>query len=282
MSIKSCKELLIDEFDNRSELPVCERITSREASSLIKTMYSTDKSNQSNLLVITSDASRGANRHTGLASILREIRVQRGDDIVTTVTRRIQSISARDIFQSEVAAMALGMKTALQHIPIEKRQRVLLLTDSTSTISFFCGDEERMRSPSANFDHPHYKAMLSLLLDANQIYIAKVKSAKSGVDGFFDHDVADILSSFAKSVSNKKMEMICNSGTVPTNSNSFIRSPCNRLREDDLIYLERSTDLPNSDQLLIRKKQAFMKRDSGDRLERCRQRIELELGITLD
>ena len=77
------------ESKSRTSLSNCERITSKEASKLISQTYDKGKgkgngdndndNGESNLLVITSDASRGANRFTGLASILREIRYQKND-----------------------------------------------------------------------------------------------------------------------------------------------------------------------------------------------------------
>ena len=83
---------------------ICKRITSREASILIQKVYDIDEENNdgSSLLIITSDASRGANRHTGLASILREINVhsegkcEKNFDFVTATARRIHTMAARD------------------------------------------------------------------------------------------------------------------------------------------------------------------------------------------
>lgn len=269
-----------DEVGHYTHTPICQRITSQDASTLIRRIYERgqDDCDYSSLLVVTSDASRGSKRHTGLSAFLREIGVNNNkmdniSDIVTTATRRIRPVEARDIFQSEVAAIALGIKTALQNVPEMSRKKVLLLTDSTSAISFFCGDEDGIKFP--NYDHPHYRGMQNLLSNAEEVYMAKVKSAKMGFDGFFDHEVCDQLSSFVKSVSNKKLESIqCVDGAL--------RTPCNRLRKNDLLYLENNGDTTENDMIKVKKKQIHLKKDRSDRLKRCRERLEIELGIQLE
>jgi hypothetical protein len=260
--------------------PICQRITSHDASSLIRGIYEGGKDDcgYSRLLIVTSDASRGSKRHTGLSAFLREICVDNNEldhktDIVTTTTRRIRPVEARDIFQSEVAAISLGIKTALENVPEIGRKKVLLLTDSASAISFFCGDEEGIKFP--NHDHPHYRGMQNLLSNAEEVYMGKVKSAKMGVDGFFDHEVCDQLSSFVKSVSNKKLEsMQCVDGAL--------RTPCNRLRENDLLYLENYGNTTAKDMIQVKKKQIYLKKDRSDRLKRCRERLDIELGIKFE
>lgn len=278
--------------------PICKRITSCEASQLIRNFYRTNKEDDDDgdLLIITSDASRGANRHIGLATVLREIsvhseKIEKNFDIVTATARRIRSLEARDIYQSEVAALALGIKTALQNVPIQNRKRVLILTDSNSAMSFFCGDKEGIKNPNSN--HLHYRAMQTLLHDADETCMAKVKSAKLGVDGFFDHDVTDVLSSFAKAVSNKDLQKLqcskpqyCNETPHKLECTAYpvliIRAPCNRLREEDLDYLKHSANIGHIGKMAIRKSQILMKKESGERLQRCRRRMEQEFGIKLN
>ena len=263
--------------------PVCQRIPSHEASNIIKRSY--DRQNvgdkRSTLLIITSDASRGANRHVGVASVIREIggfyddRVMEAGnnlDIVSTSIRRTRPLFARDIFQSEVAALSLGIKTAIQNVPIMNRKRVLLLTDSQSAINFFCGDKEGIRPP--NVDHKDYKAMKTLLHDSEEIYMAKVRSAKLSVDGFFDHDASDILSSFVKTISNKNKESL--------SKISVLRIPCHPLRPYDLDYLENSAILVDSDKSMAKKTQALLKKDSYNRQQRCKNRMNEEFGIELE
>ena len=133
---------------------VCQRISSLDAASLIENAYRSDGSSerartQQSLLLITSDASRGANKISGLSAILREINFIEENytnytsfDRVTLSTRRIHTQNARDISKSEVAATALGIKTAWKHIPIENRIDVLLLTDSSTVLYFFCGGSD--------------------------------------------------------------------------------------------------------------------------------------------
>ena len=282
---------VVDESNQTKTIPICERITSHEASNLISCLYNPEKVRDddesfSSLLIITSDASRGANRHIGLATVIREISVysaktsKKKIDVVTATARRVRSLAARDIYQSEVAALTLGIKTALQNVPIQNRKRVLILTDSNSAMSFFCGDEEGMKIP--NTDHPHYRAMQSLLHDADETCMAKVKSAKLGVDGFFDHDVTDVLSSYAKSVSNKDLQKLHSNEQCTTNPALLIRIPCNRLRKGDIEYLKHSANIEHIERNGVRKTQILMKKESGERLERCRQRIEVEFGIKLN
>ncbi len=214
-------------------------------------------------------------------------------------------MEARDIFQSEVAALALGMRTALQLIPIENRQRILILTDSNSALSFYTGKE---------IDHPHYRVLQNLVQDIecndNNISVdgdggegkfvkmAKVKSAKTAEDGFFDHDVTDVLSSFVKKVSNKDMEKLysrqhqnCDKtglnkwGETDQSPSSLMNNclrfvECNRLTKEDLKYLKNS--MVENENKVIKKRQILMKKESGERLKRCKERIFSEIGILLD
>ena len=262
----------------------CERITSKHASTLIHSIYKNKC--DSNILLVTTDASRGANRHTGIASIIREICVNDNDmDNVTVATRRINSVSSRNIFESEVSALAFGVKIAVQNLPVENYSNVLILTDSTSAISFYCGDENGVKTP--NIDHENYRYMNTLIQSVDNVFMAKVRSAKSGKDGFFDHDVSDILSSFVKTKSNKEIEQsqsMINSQCEKETANNPIwkfRYSCHRLRESDLSYLKSSTSsLGNITS--NGKTQLYLKRVRGKRLERCRTRILEELCINLN
>lgn len=281
--------------DDSSCRHLCQRITSKQASKLIEQTYNNNSSNNkegkcndmnSSLLLITSDASRGANRHSGLTSILRLINCHKENDGITVAARRVNSVDARDIFQSEVAALALGMKTAIQCIPNTQRKRILLLTDSNSALTFFCGDKENVKSPT--YDHPQYRFMQNLLDEADEVYMAKVKSAKSGCDGFFDHDVTDVISSFMKNVSNKRLEMYFQEKQSPEDaldstkrSHAVYTTSCAWLSKQDLDYLHNS-GVSMEDRTSVGKKHFTLKRESGERLQRCRDRIRIDLDIDLD
>ena len=150
-SLLATNQLAYVENESESEY-ICERIASDDAAKLIERAYNQNKNEDCSLLLMTSDASRGSNRHSGLTSIVRSIdsSYEHGKDQVTIVTRRVNSMDARDIFQSEVAALTLGIKTAMQCIPSKKRRKVLLLTDSNSALTFFCGDEDNVKSPTSD------------------------------------------------------------------------------------------------------------------------------------
>jgi len=291
--------------------PVCERISSLDAASLIENAYRSDGGSerartQQSLLVITSDASRGANKISGLSSILREIKFIEKNlandtyfDRVTLSTRRIHTQNARDISKSEVAAAALGIKTALKHIPIENRVQVLLLTDSSSVLDFFCGGSDdacnNIHIPASLLNNPHYKAMQSLLKDAMdnanespgmRILMAKVKSNKVETDGFFDHEANDILASIVRSISNKRIGEIYSFTSADRESrHEIVEAPSTRrivaptLRSQDLDFLALSEEKVRHKH---NKPQVIMKRERGDRLLRCKQRIMDELGIQLE
>ena len=321
----------------------CERISSSEAASLIIDAYCTkrsQKSGHSGLLLITSDASRGANRLSGLTSILREIRhlgdeedsgckptlpqkkskrhesqssngdSHRGVDQITVATRRIHTKNARDVSKSEIAAVALGIRTAINHVSTQNRQRILFLTDSTSVLDYFCNDDGNKNTGEMNYisstlmNDPHFKAMQILIQDTKEntgdptcsdysdtlISMAKVKSNKIETDGFFDHDAADIMSSWVKCFSNKEMEkMYINSAAekkfpnIDIAHSSKVNNPTGRsfivpsLRKEDLEYLATS-EIKTEPR--VKKPQVVTKRERGERLERCKERIRKDLGIS--
>ncbi|KAL7543088.1 hypothetical protein ACHAWF_007325 [Thalassiosira exigua] len=118
------------------------RCSSREAASIIRNSTARD-----GLLIITCDAAGrgGGTKHDGMASVLR---IRHGaslspetaphhakgkEDLLDVVTRR--TVPSRT--SSEVAAISLGMKRALQTIPPHWRKRVLVLSDSEWALDFF-------------------------------------------------------------------------------------------------------------------------------------------------
>jgi hypothetical protein len=295
---------------------VCKRISSSEAASMVTDAYNglddgckfENQSPCSGLLLITSDASRGAKRFTGITSILREIQY-RGEEIsrrhsesdrVTIATRRMHSQDARDVSKSEVAAVALGIRAAMNHIPAENRRQIIFLTDSTSVLDYYCvhtrsGGKQHISSTLMN--DPHFKAMRSLLQDAKEnasddearqtlVFMAKVKSNKMETDGFFDHDAADIISSLVKSISNKEIEKIyVESANAEQNDNNSAHDLADNplahvfvapsLRLQDLEYLSES-ELKS---VQVKKPQVVLKRERGVRLARCRHRMMDEFGV---
>ena len=286
---------------------VCERISSLDAASLIENAYKSGLSEKEtkSLLLITSDASRGANKLSGLSSILREIKFTEEtqaktddahSDRMTIATRRMHTQNARDISKSEVAAAALGVKTALKHIPIENRRQVLFLTDSCSVMNFFCGSDDGSSNnhiPASLLKNPHYKAMQILLKDATdnsnkiRISMAKVKSNKAETDGFFDHEATDILSSIARNKCNKNIGEIYFEDESSSSRHEMVEEPSTRrivvpsLRCQDLEFLALSES--KIDQKNVNKKpQVILKRERGARLDRCKSRMKDELGILFE
>lgn len=304
----------------------CERISSCDAALLIENAYLTNHTSSSSsssshhhkLLLITSDASRGANRYSGLAAILREITCVKNEtdahhgacqDRVTIATRRIHTVNARDISHSERAAVALGIRTALRYINPMDRQCVLILTDSSSALNFFCRNNDvsvvgNHDTSSIIMNDVHYKTMQSMLretIDSNtgkeggvRILMAKVKSNKFENDGFFDHEATDIIASAIKTLSNKQAgEIYIWDSSENTTSPSTVdkkgyeimddsatrRLWVPRLKRDDLAFLARSED----DQTMPRPKktQVVIKRERGKRLERAKRRIQDEFGIQI-
>lgn len=298
---------------NSSEMFLCERISSSEAASMISNAYEGvlnpfdgKADQQSSLLLITSDASRGAKRLTGMTSILREIQCKEDDtarrqfseyDRVTVATRRTQSKNARDVSKSEVAAVALGIRAAINHIAAENRRNVLFLTDSTSVLDYYCVEGKHHISATLMNDR-HFKAMKNFVeettnnydADGKQcptlVFMAKVKSNKMETDGFFDHDAADIISSLVKNISNKDIEKIYletdyaqdysdHTTTSAADSNTVHVVAAPSLRSQDLGYLSES-EVKHAQ---VSKPQVIVKRERGKRLARCKQRMFDELRV---
>ena len=153
------------------------RCSSREAAELIQNTTAND---DSGLLVITCDASGrgGGSKHDGLASVLRirhgvsllrrqqltslssdesspveatldgtqlqqsSITTSSGgyddkEDLVRTISRR--TVPNRQ--SSEVAAIAFGIKHAINSVPLSLRSKVLILSDSEFALDFYCGEK---------------------------------------------------------------------------------------------------------------------------------------------
>lgn len=267
----------------------CVRISSKNAAEMIESTY-TLKDNADHLLVITSDASRGANKISGLTSLLREINVKKYSscDQMMIATRRMQSQNARDVSKSEIAALALGIKAALKHLNVNERKRILLLTDSESVINFYCTSSASTAFDTTKSADPHMRSILTLLeetanvgiessLEKVSICISKVKSNKQASEGFYDHDSCDIISSLVKSKTNKKVHELFH----PKNSNHEILEPTvrrisiPRLSKIDLQFLASSEDQ------VVQKydKNTALTIARGQRLDRCKSRIAKELKV---
>lgn len=180
---------------------------------------------------------QGGSKHDGIAAVLR-IRhgaslpacgssqsIKGGDAIDVAVRRTVPSRKS-----SEVAAIALGMKTALRRISPSCRKRVLILSDSEYALDFFCGSENNdvaangiaappsIRRPGAKRkrrkgtasamkgksrqatqaaelrDEAHRRTLTSLVEDTpHGITFAKVRSSSRGVEmsGAVSDDDAD-------------------------------------------------------------------------------------------
>ena len=351
------------QLSQHAKYVMCKRISSSSAAEMIRDAYrchykhtssltadelndrSYNQSVRRSLLIVTSDASRGANRLSGLSSILREINKTednsgRGDNIneqqqlsskqnssqewessdrVTFATRRIHSKNARDVSKSEVAAVAIGVRAALNYIPPQNRRQVLFLTDSTSVLDYYCenndvtcsSNEEENHNhhiSSAQLNDPHFKAMQYLINDTREnnanacslssnddqtlVFMAKVKSNKMETDGFFDHDASDIISSLVKKISNKKIGKIfirpqartnnihCDDQKARTANNlSTWKLTAPPLRLEDLQYLSASELRLKEKQVAVKKPQVVLKKKRGERLCRCKQRMMDEFGI---
>lgn len=294
--------------------------------------------NEPTLIIITSDASRGSKRLLGLSTIIRTIYPisqspsstctcttsrpsQEIVDTVTMATRRRQSPTHPiNIVEAEIAAIALGLKLVLQQYPSqEKRQRVLVVSDCEGALQFYCGAKSsRQHVASSTVQHPHYRLWKMIqqppsskeffykdsILDMRWAKMTKVKSAHLGTSGFFDHEVADVLSSYAKGISNKEAQRLGLLGSEMNerrgNNKSMkyseainatntggrqIDAP--RLRLNDLEYLAYSEGISGIDSDEVDnnnspKKQIQIKKESGERLIRCKSRMKLELDLNIE
>ena len=253
---------------------------------------------------------------------------QRDLDKVTFSTRRRQSSTHNiNIVEAEIAAIALGLKMVLERYPLEEqRRRVLIISDCEGALQFYCGQNIRRESgsrlssnlkdkpiPSAIQNHPHYQLWEMVqqphlsntsskedsIWDMPWAKMTKVKSAHLGISGFFDHEVADVLSSFAKGIPNKEAERLGLLGSGITKNSSqnvgkmdkgrslqrSLQPAAPRLSLYDLKYLASSEGFgvanSNSAQDNNPKKQIQIKKENGERLERCKKRMKVDLGIDL-
>lgn len=210
-------------------------VSPEDAANLIEERYRTPTTTmrpRRRLLVVSADASRGANRHFGLASVLRTIPSDDDEerDSIVLVTRRAQ---CADVVAAETDAVRLGVRTARERGLLDRDDDgaattdVLLLSDSESAIRRLLrehgtgpGEEEEearrdgrtmttrrrrrrrrrrdRRSPSSLGDGDGGGGLLDGALS-----VAKVRSARGAVDGYFDHDVCDAASSAVRTVSNR-------------------------------------------------------------------------------
>jgi len=238
------------------------RYSSRDAASIIK-----NSSAEDGLLIITSDASGrgGGSKHDGLAAVLR-IRhgvskmpcqdVANHDkkvDLLDTITRRRAPTQKSS---NEVAAISIGMKRAMQIVPLSWRKKVLIVSDSETALNFYCGDDNSSRGG----DDSHQKILNRLMMEScNGVFFTKTRSSSRGIGmvsfaankgednkitswdgiGFVDHDAADYLSSATRSVPNSKHEM--NYDEVLDIENLPFRAVC-PLRSEDIEWLKKSDE----------------------------------------
>ena len=246
------------------------RYSSRDAASLLE-----HSSIDDNLLLITCDGSGrgGGSKHEGLAAVLRilhgvnklphlhnatdaSIRPHDKVDLIDTIYKR-RAPSRK--YSNEVAAISLGIKRALEVVPISCRNRVLILSDSESALRFYCGDH----STSSNNHHHHgqsHRRLLQRLIDesSNGVIFTKIRSSSRGIGmmnsekigedgndtctkswdgiGFIDHDAADYLSSATRSIPNSKLDL-----NVEELEQLPFRVVC-QLRPQDIEWLENSDD----------------------------------------
>jgi hypothetical protein len=127
---------------------------------------------------------------SGLACVIRQLGKEK--DTITIATRRIQSLNAKNIVHSEVGALDFGISIMMaieegdSNISFKDNESlpegdIILITDSNSVIDHFSitGDKWLDSKQKIQLDSLNRK-----------IYLTKVKSNKSELDGFFDHDLA--------------------------------------------------------------------------------------------
>lgn len=235
------------------------RYSSRDAASIIKNCSAED-----GLLVITTDASGrgGRSKHDGLAAVLRIrhgvskmtntseiIRIDGKVDLIDTVSRR-RAPSRKD--SNEVAAISLGMKRAIQAIPLLWRKKVIVLSDSELSLRFYCGDKHASRDGAET----HRRILHRLIMESpDGVFFTKIRSSSRGIGmvvsradgdnntwdgtGFIDHDAADYLSSSTRSKPNVKVDF--NSEESFCLESLPFQAVCS-LRPADLEWLENSDD----------------------------------------
>jgi len=236
------------EIDESCE--VCRRISSGDAAGLIRKQYSY---RHANLLLITSDASGGSGRFHGLCAVLRLLNGHDdSQDAVSIAARRTRAVrqctgkrksrsrrASRDRkigsgrvlgFPPEIAAVSLGLRTALNEISAEHRSDILLLVDCERTIAYLCDGLYEDNDPIS-------RALQSLsgATKSNCIFVASVSSvSKLRFDGFFDHASADYIAGLVRGRRNTDASTLFYDGENPIK--------CMRLRDTDLEWLGLSED----------------------------------------
>ena len=233
------------------ETAVCQRISSRDAEALIRKQY---EFRTCNLLVITTDASGGSGRFHGLCSVLRCINGHQAQaaDSVSIATRRTRAVQqctgkrksrtrrttrARRIgsgrvlgVPAEISAVSLGLRAALNEIPLTDRSNILLLVDCERTIAYLCDGLYEQGDPI-------YLNLRGLAKDtaSGAISVASVASvSKLRFDGFFDHAAADYLAGIARGRPNQNSDYLIDE--------RLHRMISNRLQAGDLEWLSCSED----------------------------------------
>ena len=236
--------------ENEESCEVCRRISSRDAEGLIRTQYS---SRHGNLLLITSDASGGSGRFHGLCAVLRLLNGHDdSQDAVSIAARRTRAVqqctgkrksrsrrASRDRkigsgrvlgFPPEIAAVSLGLRTALNEISAEHRSDILLLVDCERTITYLCDGLYEDNDPISRALQD-----LSDATKSNYIFVASVSSvSKLRFDGFFDHASADYIAGLVRGRRNTDASNLLYDGENPIK--------CMRLRNTDLEWLGSSED----------------------------------------
>lgn len=98
-------------------------------------------------------------------------------------------MDSKNIAKSEVGALTLGISVVMELHREEEllhqqlKEDFVFITDSSSVIDYFCGDGDKMK------DVELLKISSESTLLGN-VFLTKVKSNKSEMDGFFDHDLA--------------------------------------------------------------------------------------------
>lgn len=184
------------------------RCSSRRAALIVRKSTPDD-----GLLIITCDASGrgGGSKHDGIAAVLRlrhgapvspqtETSKWGKEDLIDVVARR--TVHSRT--SSEVAAIALGMKRALQVVPPSRRRSVLILSDSEFALDFYCvgntpefgnitndgsgGRQQKRRQRTRTTterlrEDAHRRCLLSLTSETPiGVLFARVRSSSRGVE----------------------------------------------------------------------------------------------------
>ena len=181
------KRLQREKRDNR---PTVQSISSKNAADLIESA----SKEGSKLLIITADASAGK-RTSGSAAILRLCTEGPTDTVKAVVQHHRWAESS----PAEIAAVALGCTWAVDNIDVLEGCRVLLLSDSSSTLDFYCQSSSKNPFDTLLYAEDYFSAVKELSdAGVSNICMAHVKSNHKVNIGFFDHSAADRLASVAR------------------------------------------------------------------------------------